>query len=163
MYDIFSAFTSGLYQFGTSLGVGASTVVLVLWLIAQADGTISKDEGRLLGAIYKILRVAMFAIGVALIFSHLGHTVTRDLQYAMQWSLFGVLCMNAFMMTYHKIPMRFGPAIQAGTWYATFLITVIPVARLPEIVIALIYLGWIAVVYLVIRTILNHLHERAGK
>src|SRR3989344_2392621 len=159
MYDIFSAFTSGLYQFGTSLGVGASTVVLVLWLIAQADGTISKDEGRLLGAIYKILRVAMFAIGVALIFSHLGHTVTRDLQYAMQWSLFGVLCMNAFMMTYHKIPMRFGPAIQAGTWYATFLITVIPIAKLPELIIALIYLTWIFVVYLIIRGILNVIHD----
>ena len=159
MYDIFSSFVSGLYQFGTSLGVGASTVVLVTWLIAQVDGSISKDEGRLLGAIYKILRIAMFAIGLALVLSHFGHTVTRDLQYAMQWSLFGVLCMNAVMMTYHKMPMRFGPSLQAGTWYAQFFITVITVARLPEIVIMLIYIAWIFVVYLIIHGILNTIHD----
>ncbi|OGG59128.1 hypothetical protein A3C89_01840 [Candidatus Kaiserbacteria bacterium RIFCSPHIGHO2_02_FULL_50_50] len=159
MYDIFSSVVSGLYQFGTSLGVGASTVVLVTWLIAQMDGTISKDEGRILQVIYKILRIAMFAIGLALVLSHFGHTVTRDLQYAMQWSLFGVLCMNAVMMTYHKMPMRFGPSLQAGTWYAQFLITVIPIAKLPELIIALIYLTWIFVVYLIIRGILNVIHD----
>ena len=151
-----------MYQIGTSLGVGASTVAITLWLVALSDGAISKEEGRLLHAVYTILRVAMVLIGVALLLSHLGQTVVRDLQYALQWAFFGVLCMNAVMMTCHKMPMRFGPAIQAGTWYALFLITVIPVARLPEIVVAVIYLAWLVVVYLVIRGILNHIHDRTG-
>src|SRR3989344_2547060 len=44
MYDIFSSFVSGLYQFGTSLGVGASTVVLVTQRIAQIEHAMNLRE-----------------------------------------------------------------------------------------------------------------------
>lgn len=156
MFDIFSMIVSGIYQFGVSLGVGASTVAITLWLIAQSAGPMNADKGMMLKGIYKILRVGMIAIGVGLILSLLFHTVVRDLQYAMQWAFFGVLCMNAILMTYHKIPMSFAPALQAATWYALFLITVIPVALLPAVVVACIYVAWVFVVYLVIRSAIEH-------
>lgn len=160
MFETFSMLVAGVYQFGVSLGVGASTVAITLWLIAQSAGPMNSDKGMMLKGIYKILRVGMVAIGAGLVLSLLFHTVARDLQYAMQWAFFGVLCMNAILMTYHKIPMSFAPALQAATWYALFLITVLPIALLPEIVVAVIYIAWVFVVYLVIRAILMHINER---
>jgi multisubunit Na+/H+ antiporter MnhG subunit len=44
----------------------------------------------------------------------------------LQWGqliALGVLFLNAILMTLHKMPSTFGPAIQAGNWYTLGFLT----------------------------------------
>lgn len=111
-----------------SLGVGCSTVAIVSFFVAIADGTISPEERKLLGATYVLLRIAMFTIlatSVILALLHFesgfaGHFTPFVIS---RWVLIFVLFANAVLMTKRIMPSNFGPAVQAGTWYTLGIIT----------------------------------------
>jgi len=105
-----------------SLGVGSSTLAIVNFFIAIADGKIDETERKMMGITYTVLRVAMVLIIVTTIsliileIVQLG-LITLTAYLISQLFLIGMLFTNAYLMTKRIMPSTFGPAIQAGTWY----------------------------------------------
>ena len=108
-----------------TLGVGASTIAVAGFLTALADGTFDPSERRIMGVVYISLRVAMVTI---LVTSALIFFMRPDYFGAFtmpMWIMTAVLFINAILMTKHWISPKFGPAIQAATWYTLgFLMTI---------------------------------------
>lgn len=115
--------SSIVLSFAISLGVGSSTIAIVNFFTAIADGTIEPTERRMMGVTYIILRLAMVAIALMLITQYMigylgfptpffgtAHAVAAGLVTV-------VLYVNAVLMTYRIMPSTFGPAIQASSWY----------------------------------------------
>jgi len=111
-----------LQSFSISLGVGGSTLAIVSFFVAIADGGISPDERRMMGVVYIVLRVAMVLIllttATLLIRQYgIGGLGSMSTFHFGQALTIIVLFANAVLMTKHIIPSNFGPAIQAGNWY----------------------------------------------
>lgn len=104
---------------GISLGVGCSTLAIVNFFVAIADGKIDDSERKMMGNVYVMLRIAMVAILATTLllipFSEAHYLSAFMLGF---WTLIAVLYSNAFLMTKHLMPSKFGPAIQASTWYS---------------------------------------------
>ncbi len=105
-----------------SLGVGSSTLAIINFFAAIADGTIDETERRMMGIVYVVLRIAMVLILlsslllVSLEYSTVGLSGLTAFTYGQLFAL-GVLFVNAMLMTAHLVPSTYGPAIQAGSWY----------------------------------------------
>ena len=121
--EIIFVLSSILLSFAISLGVGSSTIAIVNFFTAIADGTIEPTERRMMGVTYIILRVAMVAIALMLITQYmLGYvgvaTPYFGTTHAVAMGIVtAVLYLNAVLMTYRIMPSTFGPAIQASSWY----------------------------------------------
>ena len=111
-----------IQSFSISLGVGSSTLAILNFFAAIADGKIEPSERRMMGIVYIILRIAMILILgstaylVATQFST-GETFTLSAFAWGQITIIGVLFLNAILMTAHIMPSALGPSIQAGSWY----------------------------------------------
>lgn len=119
---LFIAVVTILQSFSISLGVGSSTLAIVNFFAAIADGTIDETERRMMGIVYIVLRVAMVFIlltTVLLISYHYGNFGFSGLTgFTLgQITALAILYINAMLMTAHLMPSTFGPAIQAGSWY----------------------------------------------
>lgn len=100
-----------------ALGVGTSTLAISSFLVALQDGEIDPSERRMLGVIYCVLRIAMLGIIVmssAVYMLDPKFLVGLDIYLLI---IMTVLVLNAIAMTKHWISGKYGPAIQAGTWY----------------------------------------------
>jgi hypothetical protein len=110
-----------LQSFSISLGVGSSTLAILNFFVAIADGSISPDERRMMGVVYIILRIAMILILITtlclLAAQYSAGTLYLVPYNVAQLVVIGVLFVNAMLMTAHLMPSNFGPAIQAGNWY----------------------------------------------
>jgi hypothetical protein len=106
-----------------SLGVGSSTLAISEFLVAFNDGKIDESERRLLGVIYIILRIAMVAILLTTLFIAWQRPEIFGAQLTSMGILVAALYVNAFAMTKHWVPTKFGPAIQAATWYTLGFLT----------------------------------------
>lgn len=110
-----------IQSFSISLGVGSSTLAILNFFAAIADGKIDETERRMMGIVYIVLRVAMVAILVTTLYLVIAEQLTTGI--AMTAYSFGqvtallVLFINAVLMTVHWMPSTFGPSIQAGSWY----------------------------------------------
>ncbi|MEN9920401.1 MAG: hypothetical protein RL538_294 [Candidatus Parcubacteria bacterium] len=117
----FLTLISILQSFSISLGVGSSTLAIVSFFVAIADGNINPDERRMMGVVYIVLRIAMILILITTLCLFAAQ-YQRGMVYfsafdIAQFTVIGVLFINAMLMTAHLIPSNFGPAIQAGNWY----------------------------------------------
>lgn len=126
---IFLLGTLGVIQgYAISLGVGASTLAILNFFSAIADGTIDDTERRMMGIVYRVLRVAMLTILLSTLallylqFIYHGLSSFTMLQWGQILALL-VLFLNAALMTAHLMPSTFGPAIQAGNWYTLGFLT----------------------------------------
>jgi len=122
--------TVGIYilqSIAISLGVGTSTIAIVNFFVAIADGKIDETERKMMGIGYILLRIAMVLILVTTVslltleMTQFGLTVFTTYVIA-QLILIGVLFINAYLMTRRIMPSTFGPAIQAGSWYTLGMI-----------------------------------------
>lgn len=111
-----------LQVFAISLGVGSSTLAIVNFFVAIADGKIDDTERKMMGVVYIVLRVAMVAILVTTLtligrdyLTH-GWSTLTSISYA-EMTILLVLFTNAILMTKHIMPSTFGPSLQAGSWY----------------------------------------------
>lgn len=106
-----------------SLGTGSSTLAILNFFVAIADGTIDETERRMMGIVYVVLRVAMWMILastlilVSVDYSTVGLAGISAFTYGQLFAL-AILFINATLMTAHIMPSTFGPAIQAGSWYS---------------------------------------------
>lgn len=111
-----------LQSVAISLGVGCSTLAIVNFFVAIADGTIDETERKMMGVVYKILRIAMIlilittAVITVYAFLNLSGNSFSAFVFAV-WTLIGVLYLNSYLMTKKKMPSTIGPALQASTWY----------------------------------------------
>jgi len=114
--------TSIIQALATSLGVGSSTLAIVNFFVAIADGKIEPDERRMMGVVYIVLRIAMLLI-LATTLALFMHTYVAygvpaiTTFHIAQLLVLAVLFINALLMTIHLMPNTFGPALQAGSWY----------------------------------------------
>lgn len=111
-----------IQSFSISLGVGSSTLAILNFFGAIADGTIDPTERRMMGIVYIVLRVAMVLILVSTLFllvvEQIGNDAGELSAFAFgQITALSVLFINAVLMTLHWMPSTFGPSIQAGSWY----------------------------------------------
>ncbi len=115
------------------LGVGSSTLAITGFLVAIYDGTIDQSERRMLGVIYWTLRAAMFGIvATTAVITYLDPAFFGTFAVYL-WILLAVLVLNAIAMTKHWISSKYGPAIQAGTWYTLGFFATIHMFNLFEV------------------------------
>jgi len=111
-----------LQSVAISLGVGCSTLAIVNFFVAIADGKIDENERKMMGIVYVLLRIAMILIllttGFIAVVALLGGSTHYLTPFVMGvWTLIAVLFINSVLMTKHIMPSNIGPALQAGTWY----------------------------------------------
>jgi len=122
--DISQIIIGLLYGMVVSLGVGSSTLALTFYLLALRDGVIDEAERAHLGIVYVVLRVVMVLVLILLaVRTMIGGFFGEYIWFT--WLLVGVLYGNATLMTLHKMSMKIGPALQASTWYALGISTLL--------------------------------------
>ncbi len=120
--DILLIVVAILQSVAISLGVGGSTLAILNFFVAIADGKIEPAERKMMGVVYIVLRVAMVLILIT--------TTTLMLTGYYQFNTTGVapygvaffililtLYVNAILMTLRIMPSTLGPSLQAGSWY----------------------------------------------
>jgi hypothetical protein len=119
---IFITLIAILQSLSISLGVGSSTLAIINFFVAIADGKIDPTERRMMGVVYIALRVAMVAILlttlglIAFEYFYVGAKTLTAFDIAQLFALCA-LFINATLMTLRIMPSTFGPALQAGSWY----------------------------------------------
>ena len=142
--------------FAVSLGVGSSTLAILNFFAAIADGTIDETERRMMGVVYVVLRVAMVAILLLTLLrialSGAPLTTLDTFTYGFL-TIVGVLYLNAILMTRHLIPNTIGPAAQAGSWYALGLLTALVPVGFTHFSYGQFLLGYAAVLLLAVAVV----------
>jgi hypothetical protein len=122
-----------LQSMAISLGVGSSTLAIINFFVAIADGKIDEKERAMMGIVYTVLRIAMILILVTSLFIGLNQLQVAQASYFSPfvmgvWTLIFVLYLNSILMTRHIMPSNIGPALQASTWYTIgILMSLIPI------------------------------------
>lgn len=121
------AITAGILQsIFISLGVGSSTLAILNFFSAIGDGNIDQTERRMMGIVYTILRIAMVGILFTTATLLWPTVVSNPSELAnvniAQLIIIAVLFVNAALMTMRKMPAKYGPGIQAGSWYTLGII-----------------------------------------
>lgn len=151
----FFIFVTIIQTFAISLGTGASTLAILNFFVAIADGAIDETERRMMGIVYKVLRVAMVAILlstiliIANVYVQTGWVDLPAFYYAQMFILF-ILFVNAMLMTAHLIPSTFGPGIQAGSWYTLGTLAALQITGLTDFTFTTFILGYVAWIVLAI-------------
>ena len=109
--------------FSISLGVGSSTLAVVNFFVAIADGKIDETERKMMGVAYTILRIAMVTILITTSILFAQAYITNGLFgistfMIAELTMIAILYINASLMTLHIMPSTVGPAFQAASWYA---------------------------------------------
>ena len=158
MIETLLAITHVLYQMGITFGVGASTFALTFFINALEDGVIDPSERRFMHIVYVVLRIGMTLITLSLLSFYAIAFFSKDIStllsttYLMEWTLIGVIIVNAILMTKHLMPMRFGPVLAGGSWYSLFFVTVLPLAATPYPAL-LLYYGVFLVLFFIVFTV----------
>lgn len=150
-----------LQSFAVSLGAGSSTLAIINFFVAIADGSISPDERRMMGVVYIVLRIAMILILITtlclLAAQYSNGTLTLVPYNVAQLVVIGVLFVNAMLMTAHIMPSNFGPAIQAGNWYTLGTLSALVPLSLTTFSMMhffLAYITWIALAIAIVNGIM---------
>lgn len=144
-----------LQNFSIALGTGASTLAILNFFSAIADGKIDDTERRMMGIVYTVLRIAMVLIlGTSLLlisteYGQVGLAGLSDISAAQIFILL-VLYFNAMLMTAHLIPSTFGPGIQAGSWYALGIVTSLQLIGVIEFTLMAFFMSYVTWLVLVI-------------
>lgn len=125
MIDIIFNITVVLFMSFVGLGIGSSSLAISSFFVAIHDGGIDQSERRMLGMIYIALRIAMVGILITTVLLELLRSEFFGITVMYLGVLLFMLYGNAIAMTKHWISAKFGPAIQAGTWYTLGFLTTI--------------------------------------
>lgn len=142
-------------SFSISLGVGSSTIAVLNFFRAIADGSIDESERRMMGVTYIVLRIAMMAILlmylVQLMYGYAGvpgNFYGNTTSVAVGFLIF-ILYSNAILMTYRIMPSTFGPAIQASSWYTLGVVAALVPLGITTFTALVFFLGYICTLLLV--------------
>lgn len=153
-----------LQGFAISLGVGSSTLAIVNFFVAIADGKIDDIERKMMGVVYVVLRVAMVLILLSTLFlagiSYVDGGIT--LSQGVQLIIVAVLFINATLMTKHIMPSTFGPALQAGSWYTLSVVTTMTalgIASYTYLIFVLAYITWLVLAVAIVNGVMAWLRH----
>lgn len=109
-------------QIGVALGMGSSTLAVLSFFLAIKDGRIEPVERQFMGLTYLVLRVGMVLILLTtLALAFIGFSASGVAYFTVPVIatiiLTAMLYLNSILMTMHLMPSKFGPAIQASSWY----------------------------------------------
>ncbi len=153
-----------LQTISVSLGVGCSTAAVTQFFFAIADGKIDEGERRVMGAVYILLRVAMGLIllttlaQAVILYQVMGMDYVNPFTVGI-WTATIVLYINAILMTLHWMPSKFGPGIQAGSWYTlgiTFALIPLGLVAFSYQQFFLAYTGAMVLAIALVNTIMNY-------
>lgn len=117
-----------LQQLGMTLGVGASTFAVMLYIIANADGRLDDSEQTVMHAVYVTLRIGLYLILASGIAITGAHVLAGDVSlierpiYLFKWLLIGVLIVNGVLLSMSFVSRTVGGTIAGASWYALFAI-----------------------------------------
>lgn len=115
-----------LQQLGMTLGVGASTFAVMLYIVANADGRLDESERVFMRAIYVTLRIGLYLIIASGIAITGAHVLAGDVAlierpiFLFKWLLIAVLLGNGVLMQRSILNRTVGGTIAGGSWYALF-------------------------------------------
>jgi hypothetical protein len=122
------AFLIVMHIAGTILGVGGSTFAEVLSIQAQRDGKFTPEEGQMLHATFKVLRVGMLLLllsgfGLLLYYRLIGATgvLLEPMLWAKLTFMF-IIVINALLLQAKMVPFIVGGTVSFTTWYAAFIV-----------------------------------------
>ena len=156
--ETFLLFVAFAQSFGISLGVGASTLAIVNYIVALRDRDIDTSERVIMGVGYTFLRISMGIILVTLFLQAMFLIPQYGLDYFRPfifaaWLLVIVLFVNAVLMTKHLMPSFIGPSLQAATWYGLatmYFLSTVNLTNLPFTTYIVGYLTLIVVMTIVV-------------
>ncbi len=143
-----------LYTVGLTLGVGSSTFALIFYIRALEDGVVDVSEKRFMQTVYFVLRIGMIGIFVSLLGNAFLRVDALPSPY-IAWILLWVITLNAVLMSYRIMPMRFGPVIAGGSWYSLFLVSKTPVGEFSYLSMLIGYLFFLGFFYIVFQYVKN--------
>ena len=157
--EIIFTLSAILQSVAISLGVGCSTLAILNFFSAIADGTIDETERRMMGVVYVVLRVAMVLILVTtFILGIITYIETSSIAFppyvGALWTLMAVLYTNAILMTLRVVPSTVGPSIQASSWYTLGGVTALSGIGLTSFNYGQFFLGYLAM-FLLFTAIVN--------
>jgi len=155
-------------SFAISLGVGSSTLAIINFFAAIADGTIDETERRMMGIVYVVLRIAMIAILVTTIVLHgaavlAGGMTALSSIGASQLIVIGILFINAVLMSKHVVPSTIGPGLQAGSWYTLGILIALQGQGMTDFTtwqFFLAYLAWLALAIAIVNGIMAYMRTK---
>jgi hypothetical protein len=141
-----------------SLGVGSSTLAIINFFAAIADGKIDETERRMMGIVYVVLRVAMVGILITTLtlLIPIIQTSGFDALSGIHWGQFLVLTtlfINALLMTKRLMPSTFGPGLQAGSWYTFGIMMALALQGIDSYSFLQFILSYIAIMILAVGTV----------
>lgn len=157
-----------LQSLAVSLGAGSSTLAIVNFFVAIADGKIDETERKMMGVVYVALRVAMIGILmttlglIALEFMYKGVISLTDFDIA-QLFVLCVLFVNATLMTLRLMPSTFGPALLAGSWYTLGALMALRLQGITEFSFSqffAVYILWMIIAVGIVNGIMSFLKNR---
>lgn len=142
-------FLEFLYTLGLTLGVGSSTFALIFYISATADGVVDETEKRFLRIVFRVLRVGMVIFFLSLLARSVAGGFDSVVALAPQWILLALITLNAVLMHYRIMPMRFGPVLAGGSWYSLLFITQFPLMAYGGVVLTVGYALFLTIFYFV--------------
>jgi FAD/FMN-containing dehydrogenase len=144
-----------VYTIGLTLGVGSSTFALIFYIRALEDGVVDASEKRFMQTVYVVLRIGMFLLFLGLVGSTI-HRLVELHTLVVAWALLSVITLNAVLMHYRVMPMKYGPILAGGSWYSLFIVSKTPLieAGYP------ITIGAYAVFLLIFHIVFHYLKNR---
>ena len=138
-----------------SLGMGSSTLAIINFFVAIADGKIEPEERKMMSVVYIVLRIAMVLIlvtTVSIIANNYFLTGASSISTftISQLTIISVLFINAVLMTERIMPSTIGPAIQAGSWYSLGIMTSLLPLGLTNFTFGQFLLGYVTALILTI-------------
>lgn len=139
----------GLQQFGVMLGVGAETIILVLYLASLRDGVVQPKEAQFARAVRRALHfglgtIALSGAGVVAYHTLLGQVdVVLQPAFLFKWIIIALLLLSILA---RPRGAAFSHALWegavGGTWYALFLVHILaPVTSWP--ILLGLYSAWL--------------------
>lgn len=138
-----------IFELGLTWSVGASTFALIFFILALRDGNIDGSEKNFMHMVYRVLRIGKMLIMLGLVLFALTPGFVLTHIYLAQWLLIAIITLNAILMTKKIMPMHVGPIIAGGSWYSLFFISVLPVMAVPFYMLAIAYVLFLVVFYVV--------------
>jgi hypothetical protein len=147
--------TAGILQsIFISLGVGSSTLAILNFFSAISDGNIDQTERRMMGIVYFILRVSMVGIlftTVTLLAPTIAEGASQLANVSIaQLIIIAVLFANSALMTMRKMPAKYGPGIQAGSWYTLGIIAALQLQGMVDFAVMDFIIGHVLVMVIAV-------------
>src|SRR3989344_7106254 len=131
-------FPLGLYlvqQLGVMLGVGASSVLLVTYLVSMRDGVVEPAEAHFAKVVGHVLEIGLICIvlsGAVITAMHAAaedYSIISSPAYFFKWILIAAVCAALVLRKAKPFSGLVWQGFIGATWYALFILhTIAPIA-----------------------------------